>query len=118
MRTLAQASPGKFDLMAQFDVYPHPVADLRDGQPYVLELQSNFIRSPIARITVPLARLSPDSPPMSRINPRMEVAGETLVLDTLFITSFEPGELRRRVANLSDDAQAVWDALDFALHGY
>jgi hypothetical protein len=40
------------------------------------------------------------------------------VLETLAIASFEPGELRRRVANLSGDAQAVWDALDYAFHGY
>jgi hypothetical protein len=36
----------------------------------------------------------------------------------LAITSFESSDLRRPVANLQADAAAIWDALDFALHGY
>lgn len=104
--------------MAQFDVYRHPIEELRSEQPYVIDLQSNFVRSPIARITIPLARLSADTPPMSRVNPRVEIAGETLVLDTLFITSFDPAELRRPVGNLRAEADAIWSALDYALHGY
>lgn len=104
--------------MAQFDVYPHPVSEFRESQPYVLELQSNFIRTPLARITIPLVRLSPGAPPMSRLNPQFDIQGETLVLDTLYIGSYDPGELRRPIANLTHDAQAIWDALDYALHGY
>ncbi len=104
--------------MAQFDVYPHPVEELRDDQPYVMELQSSLVRSPMARITIPLARLGSDTPPMSRLNPRVDVAGETLVLDTLFISSFDPADLRRPVGNLRAEADAIWSALDYALHGY
>jgi toxin CcdB len=104
--------------MAQFDVYHHPIEELRNEQPYVMDLQSNFVRSPIARITIPLARLSADTPLMSRVNPRVEIAGETLVLDTLFIASFDPSELRRPVGNLRAEADAIWAALDYALHGY
>ena len=104
--------------MAQFDVFPNPVEEMRASHPYVLEIQSNFLKRPIALIGVPLARLVPGSQAVTVLNPQLEVAGEALVLETLAIASFEPGELRRRVSNLSDDAQAVWDALDFALHGY
>lgn len=104
--------------MAQFDIYQHPIEELRNEQPYVMDLQSNFVRSPTARITIPLARLGADTPPMSRVNPRVEMAGETLVLDTLFIASFDPAELRRPVGNLRSEAEAIWSALDYALHGY
>ncbi len=104
--------------MAQFDVYRHPVEALRDEQPYVMQVQSDLVHSPMARITVPLARLEAGSPPMSRVNPRIEVAGETLVLDTLFMSSFDPAELRQPVANLRAEADAVWSAIDYALHGY
>lgn len=104
--------------MAQFDVYRNPVDELREGQPYVMQLQSSFINSPIARIAIPLARIKAGDRPMSKLNPEIEVAGELLVLDTLFITSFEPADLRRPVANLRNDADAIWSALDYALHGY
>jgi hypothetical protein len=36
----------------------------------------------------------------------------------LAITSFEPSDLRRPVANLQSQAQTIWDALEYALHGY
>lgn len=104
--------------MAQFDVYPHPIEALRSSHPFVLEVQSNFLKRPIAIITIPLARLELNSDPVATLNPRLDVAGETLVLETLAIGSYEPGELRRPVANLAAHSQAIWDALDFALHGY
>jgi toxin CcdB len=104
--------------MAQFDVYPHPIEELRASHPYVIEVQSNFLRRPVALIAIPLARLAPGSEGVAVLNPQLEVAGEALVLETLAIASYEPGELRQAVANLRSDAQAVWDALDYALHGY
>jgi hypothetical protein len=104
--------------MAQFDVYPNPIEELRESHPYVLAIQSNFLKRPSAVITVALARLEAPPSPANTLNPWVEVAGKTLVLETLAITSFEPGDLRHPVANLSHDATAIWNALDFALHGY
>lgn len=104
--------------MAQFDVYPNPVEELRDTHPYVLAIQSDFLKRPVAVMTVALARLEAQRGLANKLNPWVEVAGETLVLETLAITSFEPGDLRRPVSNLSQDATAISDALDFALHGY
>ena len=104
--------------MAQFDVFPNPIKDLRASHPYVMEVQSDFLKRPIALIGIPLARLAPGSEGVSILNPPLKVAGSSLVLETLAIASFEPGELRKRVANLGTDAQAVWDALDYAFHGY
>jgi hypothetical protein len=104
--------------MAQFDVFPNPIKDLRASHPYVMEVQSDFLKRPIALIGIALARLAPGSEAVAILNPPLQVAGVALVLETLAIASFEPGELRRRVANLSGDAQAVWDALDYAFHGY
>jgi hypothetical protein len=103
--------------MAQFDVYPHPLEELRGTHPYVVQVQSHFLQRPVAVVAVPLARL--DTPKHATIlNPMLVVAGQAFVLETLAIGSFEPGELRGPLANLGQDAQAIWDALDFALHGY
>ncbi|MGB4116057.1 MAG: CcdB family protein [Polaromonas sp.] len=104
--------------MAQFDVYPHPVKEMRDSYPYVLQIQSAFLKRPIGIITVPLAFLEPGSGAVAILNPRFEIAGATVVLETLATVSFEPGDLRRPVANLRSDADAIWSALDYALHGY
>lgn len=104
--------------MAQFDVYPNPIEALRPSHPYVVQVQSGFLARPVAVITVPLARLTPGSEPVAVLTPRLEVAGEALVLETLGIASFDPGELRGPVGNLRAQADAIWSALDYALHGY
>ncbi len=104
--------------MAQFDVYPHPVEEMRDSHPYVVQIQSGFLKRPIAVIAIPLARLLPGSDAVALLNPQFEIAGETVVLETLATVSFESGDLRRPVANLRSNADAIWSALDYALHGY
>ena len=104
--------------MAQYDVYPHPIEELRAIYPYVVQVQSNFVSAPEARITLPLASTRADAPPMTRLNPRMTVGEATFILDTLHIVAYEPSDLRRPITNLRDQADAIWDALDYALHGY
>ena len=104
--------------MAQFDVYPNPVEDLLPSHPYVVQIQSGFLKRPVAVIAVPLARLVPGSAAVAVLNPRFDIAGETVLLETLGVASFEPGDFRRPVANLRADADAIWSALDYALHGY
>ena len=104
--------------MAQFDVYPNPIEDMRDAYPYVVQVQSGFLKRPIAIIAVPLARLVQGTEAVAVLNPRFEVAGETVLFETLATGSFEPADLRRPIANLRVDADAIWSALDYALHGY
>lgn len=103
--------------MAQFDVYPNPLEELRATHPYVVQVQSHFLKRPVAVMAVPLAPLEAQRH-ATVLNPMLEVAGHNFVLETLAIGSFEPGELRSPLTNLGQDAQAIWDALDFALHGY
>lgn len=104
--------------MAQFDVFPNPIESLRETHPWVVEVQSNLLKRPVALIGIPLARLEPGTAAVATLNPRLYVAGEPYVLETLSIGSYEPGGLRGSVANLYEQASAIWDALDFALHGY
>lgn len=104
--------------MAQFDVYPNPVEELRESHPYVVAVQSSFLKRPIAVITVALARPSTSNPATTTLNPVLDVVGEALILETLAITSFEPADLRHPIANLREQAQPIWDALGYALHGY
>lgn len=67
---------------------------------------------------IPLARMDEGSSPIRRLNPRVDIAGEPLVLETLSIGSYEPVNLRRPVANLQVKAAEIRDALEFALHGF
>ncbi len=65
-----------------------------------------------------MTRLKPSSAPVAVLNPRFGVAGETVLLEPLGVALLEPADLCRPLANLRADTDAIWSALDYALHGY
>jgi len=103
--------------MPQFDVYPHPIEAWRGQSPYLVDIQSDHVRGVRNRLTIPLTHIDIESPG-PRMSPAVQVAGVTLFVDTLGIAAFSAGDLRVAVASLRSDADAIWSALDYALHGY
>lgn len=103
--------------MPQFDVYPNPVEEWRSQSPYVVDIQSDHVRGVRNRLTVPLTHMAIESPG-PRLSPIVQVVGVTLFIDTLGIAAFPLGDLRGAVANLRSDADAIWSAFDYVLHGY
>lgn len=103
--------------MAQFDVYPHPVEEWRDQSPYVVDIQSDFVRGVRNRLTIPLTHVWLEAP-TERLAPVLQVEGVPLFLDTLGLLAFPSADLRGLVTNLRDEAPRIWSALDYALHGY
>ena len=103
--------------MPQFDVYRHPVEAWRELTPYVVDVQSSWVNRSDLRLTVPLLRKTLRSGD-SRLYPLFAVQDETLVFDTLSIVAYPASDLHRPVASLSAQAEAVFSAVDFALHGY
>ena len=103
--------------MAQFDVYPHPVEEWRAQSTYVLDVQSDFVRGVRNRLTIPLTHLWVEAPG-ERLAPVLQVEDVSLFLDTLGILAFPSSDLRNSVCSLREDAERIWSALEFALHGY
>ena len=102
--------------MLQFDIYPHPVEEWRSQSPYVVDIQSDLVRGVRNRLTIPLTHIDVESPGKWPA-PIVNVAGVALFLDTLGIAAFPISELRGSVTSLRADADAIWLALDYALHG-
>ncbi|MES2362308.1 MAG: CcdB family protein [Pseudomonadota bacterium] len=103
--------------MAQFDVYPNPVQEWRDQSPYVVDIQSDFVRGVRNRLTIPLTHVWVEAP-TERLAPVVEVEGEALFLDTLGVLAFASADLRGAVSSLRGAAPRIWAAIDYALHGY
>ena len=103
--------------MPQFDVYPHPVEEWRSQSPYLVDIQSDHVRGVRNRLTIPLTHIDVESPGL-RLSPVVQVAGLALFIDTFGIAAFPVGDLGGAVANLRSNADAIWSALDYALHGY
>jgi len=102
--------------MARFDVYANPAVAERRQTPYLLDVQNNHIDGLATRVVIPLRHEEMFGPCALRLNPRLQVDGLMLVLDTATLGAVPCAVLRQPVAHLTSDQDAVTDALD-ALFG-
>lgn len=98
--------------MPRFDVDANPAANERRATPYFLDVQNNHIDGLLTRVMIPLRREDHFGPRAGRLNPRLDVAGTSVVLDTAALGAVPCAMLRQPVSHLTDGRDAVADALD------
>jgi len=104
--------------MARFDVFANPDPSERSTIPYMLDVQNEFLDILETRVVVPLYASSRFSARVRNLNPAFEVAGRSVVMDTLSIGGVPIAELRRPVANLASHQLDIQDALDTLFGSY
>ena len=101
--------------MAQFDVHLNP-GPMRATVPMVVVVQSSFFDDYRRRLVVPLVLRSalPAGTKLAgtRMNPVFDINGQSLVLHPLDMVSVAVDRLGPCVGNLSEQGQAIADALD------
>jgi len=101
--------------MALFDVYRNRGAR-REAIPFVVVVQSSLFDRYSRRVVVPLVRRNvlPGNTPTagSRMNPVLQVQGETVVLHPLDMVSVDTAQLDELVGSLAEQGQTITDALD------
>ena len=103
--------------MPRFDVYRNPDSGLGGDFPYLLDVQNTFIEVD-TRAVVPLAGPRYLTRLVRDLNPEVMVSGKPFVMHTSAIGAVPSGELRRAVANISDQQMAIQHALDTLFGGY
>ena len=103
--------------MAQFDVYLNPIETERRIYPYVVQLSSDFVSGTRARLTAPLSPAAL-TPSLKGVHPNLHFEGQEYVLETLSIVSHDATDLRQSIGHLREHADVLFNALDFAFHGY
>ncbi len=101
--------------MAQFDVYRNK-GPLKDTVPYVVVVQSSLFDGYRRRVVVPLvkkSRIAKSAPILAhRMNPVFRFKGMDLVLHPLDMVSVSIDQLGDLAGSLSEQGQAIADALD------
>jgi toxin CcdB len=99
--------------MARFDVHRNPA-----GPGYLLDCQADILADLSTRLVVPL--LPPDVAPLPsrRLNPRLFVHEQEVVMMTHFAASVPRSALNEPVASLDDEHDAIMNAFDMLLTGY
>jgi toxin CcdB len=96
--------------MTQFDVHRNS-GPLKDDIPFVVIVQSSLFDGLRRRVVVPLVRGGP-SATGTRLNPVFRIKGVQVALNPLDIVSARMDQLGPKVGSLSDEGQAISDALD------
>jgi len=92
--------------MARFDV-----DRLSDGA-LVVDCQAEFLSDIGTRFVIPLLPRGTGAPPNPRINPEVDVNGETLVLATQLTGTIRTAELRSRVTTFNRNHLRITGAID------
>jgi toxin CcdB len=103
--------------MAQFDVYPNPIAADQEGFPCLLDVQSDLLAHLSLRVVVPLVRADVADPPLPRLNPRFVIDGTSLVMATTLIGGLPTHILREPIINLGDYRTEIIGAIDMLITG-
>lgn len=98
--------------MAQFDVHL-----LQDGT-YVVDVQSDFIRTTGTRLVIPLIEIGEDAGVVDRLTPRLRLDGDDVLLATHLATAVLEGQLRARVGSLAEHDYAIRLAPDMLISGF
>ncbi|WP_019304225.1 CcdB family protein [Xanthomonas oryzae] len=94
----------------QFDVYAN--VGKNKNIPYVVVVQSKIFDASPRRVVIPLVRKSEHSPTPSRFTPELAVAGHSVILQPLEMTSVPLAVLSKPAGTLKDQGPIIIDALD------
>lgn len=105
--------------MAQLDVYPNPDPGSSALIPYVIDMQADLLGGLPSVMVIPLT--VPEAIgdlPILHLNPRIQIAGRNLVALTQDMASVPRRLLKRPVANLASERDALLAALDLLFTGF
>ena len=103
--------------MAQFDVFPNPIATTRHAYPYVVALQSDFASDARTQIVAPLVPLAWMPKVISRLTPVVALEGSEHMLLVPALTGMQARDLKQRRCSIAAARSEVLAALDFLFFG-
>ncbi|GBQ64255.1 CcdB-like protein [Ameyamaea chiangmaiensis NBRC 103196] len=101
--------------MTRLDVYPMP-GKRRGG--YVVDVQAELLSKLATRMVIPLIPVSDAPPPISELNPVIDIKGAPHVLLTQALASVPLSELRKPVCSIDHHHDAITRALDVLFVGF
>lgn len=105
--------------MAQLDVYPNPDPVSGRDLPYVVEIQSDLFSDLNSAMVIPLGlpeRMG--GMPILRLNPCLQVEGQRLIALPQDMAAVPRRLLKKPVAHLANQRDALLSAIDMLFTGF
>ena len=103
--------------MAQFDIFPNPIATTRRAYPFVVVLQSDFARYAREQIVAPLVPLTSMPKVISRLTPIVALEGSEHLVLVPALTGLQARDLKERHGSIASARNEVLAAIDYLFFG-
>ena len=103
--------------MAQFDVFPNPIAAARRAYPFVVALQSDFAQHARQQIVAPLVPLAWMPTAFSRLTPIVALDGAEHVVLVPALTGLLARDLKERSVSIAAARSELLAAIDYLFFG-
>jgi toxin CcdB len=104
--------------MKQFDIVANPFPKSRDRQPYLVALQGDLLARSLDTVVVAPLEPASSSTFAERLNPRIEVDGQDLVLIAQEIVTVRKSVLGATRGSIASDRDKIIGALELLFAGY
>ncbi len=104
--------------MKQFDVVANPFPRSRERQPFLVALQSDLLVRTLDTVVVAPLERAASGTFADRLNPRIEVEGQPLVLVAQELVTVRKSVLGNPRASIAGDRNAIIAALDLLFTGF
>jgi toxin CcdB len=104
--------------MKQFDVVANPFPRSRERQPFLVALQSDLLVRTLDTVVVAPLERAGSGTFADRLNPRIEVEGQPLVLVAQELVTVRKSVLGNPRASIAGDRDAIIAALDLLFTGF
>jgi hypothetical protein len=104
--------------MAQFDVFVNANSNTAKQFPYLLEVQSNLFEDANRAVYIPLVSERTLKKPDDILNAVLNIAGQSVRLFPLDISSASRSATGKLVGNVKDDSDSVVAAMDLLFARY
>ncbi|MGC2029971.1 MAG: CcdB family protein [Steroidobacteraceae bacterium] len=103
--------------MAQFDVFPNPIASARRAYPFVVALQSDFAQYARQQIVAPLVPLGWMPTVISRLTPIVALDGAEHVVLVPALTGLQARDLKECSGSIAAARGELLAAIDYLFFG-
>ena len=104
--------------MKQFDVLANPFPRSRDRQPFLVALQSDLLVRSLDTVVVAPLEPAASGTFADRLNPRVEVEGQSFVLVAQELVTVRKSVLGNPRGSIASERDAVIGALDLLFTGF
>ena len=104
--------------MNEFDVHANPFPRSRDRQPFLVALQSDLLSRSFDTVVVAPLESAGSSTFADRLNPQVQVDGQSYVLIAQEIVTVRKSVLGRAHASIASERDKIIGALDMLFTGF